>query len=67
MDLDKHKLNFLQQKKVGCVYNSSVLCHDFHSKDYSRLYKSESPYKIYECTLLHTKNIGLGVDSDGQI
>ena len=49
------KLNFLQQKKVGCVYNSSVLCHDFHSKDYSRLYKSESPYKIYECTLLHTK------------
>ena len=50
------KLKYLQTKKVECVYNSSVLCHDFHSKDYSKLYKSESPYKIYECTLFHTKN-----------
>ena len=49
------KLKFLRNKKVECVYNSSVLCHDFHSKDYSKLYKSESPYKIYECTLFHTK------------
>ena len=50
------KLKYLQTKKVECVYNSSVLCHDFHSKDYSKLYKSDSPYKIYECTLFHTRN-----------
>ena len=50
------KLKYLQTKKVECVYNSSILCHDFHSKDYSKLYKSDSPYKIYECTLFHTRN-----------
>ena len=50
------KLKFLKDKKVECVYNSSVLCHDLHSKDYSKLYKSESIYKIYECTLFHNKN-----------
>ena len=50
------KLKFLKDKKVECVYNSSVLCHGLHSKDYSKLYKSESIYKIYECTLFHTKN-----------
>ena len=31
------------------------MCHDFHSKDYSKLYKSENPYHIYEATLFHTK------------
>ena len=50
------KLNYLKDKKVECVYNSSILCHDFHSKDYSKLYKSESPFKIYECTLFHTRD-----------
>lgn len=49
------KLKFLKDKKVDCVYNSSILCHDFHSKDYSKLYKSENPYHIYEATLFHTK------------
>ena len=49
------KLKFLKDKKVECVYNSNILCHDFHSKDYSKLYKSENPYHIYEATLFHTK------------
>lgn len=49
------KLKFLKDKKVECVYNSSILCHDFHSKDYSKLYKSDNPYHIYEATLCHTK------------
>ena len=49
------KLRYMKQNKVDCVYNSSILCHDFHSKDYSKLYKSEAPYNIYEGTLLHTK------------
>ena len=49
------KLKFLRDKNVECVYNSNVLCHDLHSKDYSRLYKCESFYHIYECTLFHTR------------
>ena len=49
------KLKFMKSKKVECVYNSNILCHDFHSKDYSKLYKSECPHHIYEGTILHTK------------
>ena len=49
------KLRYMKQNKVDCVYNSSILCHDFHSKDYSKLYKSDNSYNIYEGTLLHTK------------
>ena len=53
------KLRFMKysplHNKVDCVYNSSILCHDFHNKDYSKLYKSDNPYNIYEGTLLHTK------------
>jgi hypothetical protein len=52
----KRKLAFMKSKNVECVYHSSILCHDFHSKDYSKLYKSESPAHIYEGTLLHTRN-----------
>tara|TARA_Y100000389_G_scaffold67460_1_gene63760 strand:+ start:10722 stop:11858 length:1137 start_codon:yes stop_codon:yes gene_type:complete len=54
-DAINRKLKFLKDKKVNCVYNSNILCHDFHSKDYSKLYKSENPYHIYEATLFHTK------------
>jgi len=50
------KVKFMKQNNVECVYNSSILCHDFHSKDYTKLYKSENPYNIYEGTILHTKN-----------
>ena len=50
------KLKFMESKRVECVYNSSILCHDFHSKDYSKLYKCECPYNIYEGTILHTKD-----------
>ena len=50
------KLKFMKENKVDCVYNSSMLCHDFHSKDYSKLYKSDNPYNIYEGTLLHNKD-----------
>jgi len=49
------KLRYMRQNNVDCIYNSSILCHDFHSKDYSKLYKSDNPYNIYEGTLLHTK------------
>ena len=54
-DSINRKFKFLKDKKVECVYNSNILCHDFHSKDYSKLYKSENPYHIYEATLFHTK------------
>ena len=47
------KLRFMKSKKVECVYADSILCYDFYGKD---MYKSESPYKIYEGTILHTKN-----------
>ena len=30
------KLRYLRDKRVDCVYNSSVLCHDLHSKDYPK-------------------------------
>lgn len=50
------KLKFLRKNKVECVYCSNILCHDFHSKDYSKLYKSESPYHIHESTIFHTKD-----------
>ena len=49
------KLKFLKKHKVECVYCSNILCHDFHSKDYSKLFKSESPYNIHESTIFHTK------------
>ena len=47
------KLKFLRKNKVECVYNASLLCYDFYQKD---LYKSDSPYSVYEGTFLHTKN-----------
>ena len=50
------KLNYLRKNKIECVYCNSVLCHDFHSKDYNKLYKSESPYHIYESTIFHTRD-----------
>jgi len=49
------KLKFMKNNNVECVYNSSILCHDFHSKDYSKLYKSDNLYNIYEATMFHTK------------
>ena len=49
------KLKFLNQKRVDCVFNGNILCHDFHSKDYTKLYKSESSFHIYEGTIFHTK------------
>lgn len=52
----KRKLNFLKKNKVECVYNSDILSHDFHSKDYSKLYKCISPYNIHECTMFHTRS-----------
>lgn len=49
------KLKFLKKNRIDCVYNSNILCHDLHSKDYTKLYKSESPYRLYESTLFHNK------------
>jgi hypothetical protein len=49
------KAKFMKQNKVECVYNASILCHDYHAKDFSKLYKSENQYNIYEGTLLHTR------------
>ena len=50
------KVKFMMKNKVECVYNSSILCHDFYNKDEDKLYKSDNPYNIYEGTLLHTKD-----------
>jgi len=53
------KLRYMKAQKVECVYNSSILCHNFYdqsTQDESKLYKSDNPYNIYEGTLLHTKN-----------
>jgi len=49
------KLKFMRANNVECVYNSSILCHDLYSKDYSKLYKSDNQCNIYEGTLLHMK------------
>ena len=49
------KLKFMKSNNVECVYNSSILCHDFYNKGEDMLYKSENIYNIYEGTLLHTR------------
>lgn len=54
-DSIKRKLKFLKDKHVECVYNSKLLCHDLHLKDYNQLYTTESPVGIYEGTIFHTK------------
>ena len=48
----KRKLKFLETNKMDCVYSDHILCYD---KDNDHLYKSQSQYKIYEGTLLHTR------------
>ena len=49
------KLKFMIKNKVECVYNSSILCYDYYSNNENKLYKSDSIHKVYEGTLLHTK------------
>ncbi len=54
-DSINRKLKYMEKHKVECVYNSSILCHDYHNHNYTKLYKSDNLHNIYECTLMHTK------------
>lgn len=46
------KKKFLENNKAECIFNDTVLAYDIYGK---QLYKSESPIKIYESTLYHTR------------
>jgi hypothetical protein len=46
------KLNFLKRVGAECVFCDTNLCYDIYGKE---LYKTQSPIKIYESTLFHTR------------
>ena len=46
---------FMFHMDYDTSYHKSAITRKLKSKDYSKLYKSKSPYNIYECTLFHTK------------
>lgn len=47
----KKKLDFLKKNRVHSVYSDKLLCIDSNNN----LYKTQSPYKVYEGTMFHTK------------
>ena len=48
----ERKLRFVNKTKTECVYCDTTLCYDIYQKG---LYKTESPNKLYESTLFHTR------------
>ena len=48
----ERKLNFMKRTSAECVFCDSTLCYDIYNKE---LYKTVSPFKIYESTLCHTR------------
>ena len=49
----ERKLKYLKKTSSECVYCDTMLCYDIYNKD---LYKTISNHKIYESTLLHTRD-----------
>ena len=48
----ERKINFTKRTGAECIYCDTTLCYDIYGK---QLYKSQSPVKIYESTLFHTR------------
>ena len=46
------KIEFLKKTCAECIYCDTTLCYDIYN---DQLYKTISPNKIYESTLLHTR------------
>jgi hypothetical protein len=46
------KLQFLKRVGAECVFCDTTLCYDIYGQ---QLYKTQSPVKIYESTLFHTR------------
>jgi hypothetical protein len=46
------KCRYLKRLGAECTYCDTMLCYDIYNQG---LYKTESPYKIYEATLCHTR------------
>jgi len=46
------KIKFMKKVGAECVFCDTTLCYDIYNKKH---YKTESPVKIYESTLCHTK------------
>ena len=47
----QRKLSFMKRVGAECVFCDTTLAYDMYGKE---LYKTLSPFKIYESTLLHT-------------
>jgi hypothetical protein len=48
----ERKINFMKRTGAECVFCDTTLAYDMYGKE---LYKTESPFKIYESTLFHTR------------
>ena len=48
----QRKHSFMKRTGSECIYCDTTLCYDIYGKE---LYKTESPSKIYESTLYHTR------------
>ena len=48
----ERKINFMKRVGAECVFCDTTLAYDMYGKE---LYKTESPFKIYESTLFHTR------------
>ena len=46
------KEDFRRRTSADCVYCDTTLCYDIYG---TQLYKTESPFKIYESTIYHTR------------
>lgn len=48
----ERKINFMKRVGAECIFCDTTLAYDIYGQ---QLYKTESPFKIYESTLFHTK------------
>jgi len=48
----ERKIRFAKKTGAECIYCDLVLCYDIYQKG---LYKTQSPHKLYESTLFHTR------------
>ena len=49
----QRKLSFMKRVSAECVFCDTTLAYDIYGQ---QLYKTESPFKIYESTLFHTRD-----------
>ena len=48
----ERKINFMKRVGAECIFCDTTLAYDIYGQE---LYKTESPFKIYESTLFHTR------------